>query len=268
MKGALRSGTSARWLLPAICAAACSAPPPTFDRVSEPRWSNEPAGFVAITDQPWDAIVDASWRRRTSAHDRIIADAGAPFSPSGVLEYLYPAGFAGGTAPATHYFPLRDAREVFVGLQWKANDTWHGHATGVNKIQFVYLAGGGDIAMVMHGSDAGPYELRVLPQWREHTRSWLASNAAQRPIRPGAWHRIEWHLKYESRPGAADGVVRWWVDGALAGSYTDLRFPDAAGFAEYQLSPTWGGVGDVKRQNDYYRFDHTYLSMPAPGARQ
>ena len=249
------------WL--ALLAAACSSPTLTSDRALTPRWSNEPAGFVTSTDQPWNVVVDASWRRRASAHDRIIEDSSAPFSPPGVLEYLYPAGFAGGTAPATHYIPLDNAREVFIGLHWKASEAWHGHASGVNKIHFLYLAGGADIAMVMYGNPAGPYELRVLPQWPEHTRKWLTANVAPRPVQPGVWHRIEWHLKYESRPGAGDGVVRWWLDGALSGSYTDVRFPDDAGFAEYQMSPTWGGVGDVKRQTDFYRFDHTYLSKPA-----
>ena len=254
-------------LLPAIFAAACSAPPLTFERAATPRWSNEPARFTAVTDHAWDAIVDASWRRRASEHDRIIQDSSAPISPSGVLEYVYPQGFAGGTAPATHYFPLGNVKEVFVGLEWKASESWHGHSTGVNKIHFLYLAGGSDVAMVMHGSDAGPYEIRVLPQWREHTRSWLTPNAARRPVQPGAWHRIEWHLKYESHPGAGDGVISWWIDGTLTGSYTDLRFPDDAGFAEYQMSPTWGGVGDVKRHGDYYRFDHTYISLPARSAQ-
>ncbi len=268
MERAVRSGAAlAAWLQVTICAAACSAPPLTSQRAAAPRWANEPAGFVTSTDQPWDAMVDASWKRRSSAHDRIIQDSTAPFSPSGVLEYLYPEGFEGGTAPATHYFPLGNSREVFIGLEWKVSEAWHGHATGVNKIHFLYLADGGDVAMVMHGGVAGPYELRVLPQWREHTRSWLTSNVANPPIRPGAWHRIEWHLKYESSPGAGDGTIRWWVDGRLSGSHNDVRFPDDAGFAEYQMSPTWGGVGDVKRQTDSYRFDHTYVSMPARTAR-
>lgn len=212
-------------------------------------------------------MVDASWKRRASSHDRIVEDTSAPFSPPGVLEYLYPAGFAGGTAPATHYVGLGDAREVFIGIQWRASGNWHGHTSGVNKIHFLYLAGGGDIAMVMYGRPGGPYELRVLPQWSEHTRSWLTANVAQRPVLPGPWHRIEWHVKYESRSGAGDGIVRWWLDGTLSGSYTDVHFPPDAGFVEYQMSPTWGGVGDVKRHADFYRFDHTYISMPPRPAR-
>ena len=39
-----------------------------------------------------------------------------------------------------------------------------------------------------------------------------------------------------------------------------LHFPRDAGFVEYQISPTWGGVGDVKREADSYRFSRSYIS--------
>jgi hypothetical protein len=226
-------------------------------------WPNEPAGFAALADQPWTAMTDGAWNRRSSSFDRIVADSTAPLSRPGVLEYVYPRGFAGGTAPATHYLPLGHKREIFVGLQWKVSGPWHGHSSGVNKIQFVYLVGSADVAMVMYGTDGGQYDLRVLPQWREHTASWLTPNATQRPVTLGEWHRIEWHLKYETSYGAGDGIIRWWLDGQLLGDYTSVRFPDDAGFAEYQMSPTWGGVGDAKRHTDSYRFDHSYISAPS-----
>ena len=60
--------------------------------------------------------------------------------------------------------------------------------------------------------------------------------------------------------GAGDGVIRWWLDGALVGDYTKVRYPHDTGFIEYQISPTWGGIGDVKRETDYYRFNRSYIS--------
>jgi hypothetical protein len=39
-----------------------------------------------------------------------------------------------------------------------------------------------------------------------------------------------------------------------------VRFPEDAGFVEYQISPTWGGVGDTKTETDYYRFHRSYIS--------
>lgn len=243
--------------------ASCRSPTSRLQDESRTTWPNEPAGFVTAADQPWNTIADGAWNRRASGYDRIVADSTAPLSPAGVLEYVYPQGFAGGTAPATHYLPLGNKKEIFVGLQWKVSNPWHGHASGVNKIQFIYLAGSADVAMVMYGIEGGRYELRVLPQWQEHTASWLTSNAAERPVTLGEWHRIEWHLKYESSYGAGDGIIRWWLDGDLLGSYSNVRFPNDAGFTEYQISPTWGGVGDTKRQPDSYRFDHSYISAPS-----
>jgi hypothetical protein len=225
------------------------------------EWPNEPAGFLAMTDQPWNALQDHGWNRRASTEDRIIADTAAPLSPATALEYVYPAGFSGGVAPATHFFPLDGRKELFVGLQWKVSSPWQGHTSGINKVQFLYSTGA-DVAMVMFGPPAGPFELRVMPQWREHRGVWLTPNITRHPVTPGEWYRVEWYLKYESAYGSADGIIRWWVNGELAGDYSSVRFPDDAGFVEYQISPTWGGVGDSKSRSDYYRFDHSYISVP------
>ncbi len=247
----------------AAFAAGCqSAAAPSLTR-SAGEWPNEPRGFLTMTSQPWDDLADRGWNRRDSTDDRIIADKGAPFSPAAALEYVYPAGFPGGTAPATHYFPLDRRKELFIGLQWQVSNPWQGHASGVNKMQFLY-ATDADIAMVMYGPPTGPFEIRVMPQWREHGGTWLTPNVNRRPIALGRWHSVEWYVKYESTYGAGDGIVQWWVNRELAGRYTNVRFPDDDGFTEYQISPTWGGVGDSKTRSDYFRFDHSYISVAAP----
>jgi len=232
-----------------------------FATVTNPEWPGEPAEFHALSDRAWTSLQGGGWNRRASADDRIVADPTAPQQPASALEYIYPSGFPGGSAPATHYFSLGHRKELYIGLLWKVSDPWQGHSSGVNKIQFLY-AQSSDVAMVMYGRPGGPYELRVMPQWREHDGSWLTPNVANVAPSLGQWHRIEWYLKYESTPGAGDGVIKWGLDGALLGDYTALHFPNDAGFIEYQLSPTWGGVGDVKRETDSYRFNHTYISSP------
>ena len=225
------------------------------------EWPNEPAGFLAMTNQPWNDLADGGWNRRDSTDDRIVVDTAAPLSPAAALEYVYPAGFPGGTAPATHYFPLDRRKEVFVGLQWKVSSPWQGHASGVNKLQFLY-ARGADIAMVMHGPHGGPFEIRVMPQWRERGGI-VAHRERDSPLdRSGHVAPGRVVLKYESAHGAADGIVRWWVNGELAGNHTSVRFPDDDGFIEYQISPTWGGVGDSKSRSEYLRFDRGYISVP------
>src|SRR4029077_19053511 len=114
--------------------------------------------------------------RRDSPNDRIVIDATAPVSPDHALEYVYPIGFNGGSAPATQYYPLKNRKELFVGLQWETSNPWQGHVTNVNKIQFIFAARA-DITMVMYGPKNGPYDLRVIPQWPEHDGSWLIPNA-------------------------------------------------------------------------------------------
>jgi hypothetical protein len=222
-------------------------------------WPEEPAGLPTLTDRTWTELTGGQWNRRDGGTDRIVKDPTVPDPPAFALDYVYGVGFAGGRAPATQFFPLNHLRELFVGLQWKVSEPWQGHASNINKIHFMYTASS-DVAMVMYGGPAGPYEVRVLPQWPEHTSGWLRPNGAPAPLVVGRWHRLEWYLKYESQHGAADGIIRWWLDGTLAGDYTQLRFPEDAGFIEYQISPTWGGVGDTKRESDDYWFHRSYIS--------
>jgi hypothetical protein len=80
------------------------------------------------------------------------------------------------------------------------------------------------------------------------------------PIVLGSWHKIELYFSYSNH------IVRWWMDGTLIGNYTNVTFPSSGCFAEFQFSPTWGGVGDVKSQTDYFWFDDAYISRPGAGA--
>jgi len=244
-------------LLLASCHSTASPSPSTPNTAG---WRAEPAGLSLLTDRPWVELTGGGWNRRDSDNDRIVDDATAPEPTGKALQYTYPIGFVGGEAPATHFYPIEHRREVFVGLEFEASQPWQGHVSMVNKIHFLFTSGA-DVMMAMYGPPAGPYELRVMPQWRENGDAWLVPTAAGAPqLTLGRWHRIEWYLKYETAPGARDGIVRWWMDGALVGDYRQVRFPDDAGFVEYQMSPTWGGVGDRKTRTDFMRFARTYIS--------
>ena len=174
---------------------------------------------------------------------------------------MYSSTFAGdnGAAPATQYYPL-NTKEVFIGMWWKPSNPWQGDASNVNKIQFLQVLHS-SVFMAMYGPKGGPYELRSDVQWPEQGTAWLTPNVNSGVVTLGQWHRLEWYLKYESSYGAGDGIVRWWMDGVLIGNYTNIKYPYDNGFVEYQISPTWGGnTGDTKREQDFYRFDHSYLS--------
>jgi hypothetical protein len=148
---------------------------------------------------------------------------------------------------------------IFIGMWWRTDSAWQGHESNVNKLQFLFPEGGGDVTMVMYGPPEGPFEMRVLPQFPDTPSDWLVPNVATVPLTPGTWHRVEWLMVASSANGIDDGICRWWVDDQLVGTYAGLVIP-SEGFAEYKLSPTWGGVGDVKRREDEFRFDEIRIA--------
>ena len=52
----------------------------------------------------------------------------------------------------------------------------------------------------------------------------IATNA---PVLPGEWQTVEWYLKTNSAPGVQDGIIRIWIDGALAAERTNVTFPNS-----------------------------------------
>jgi hypothetical protein len=215
------------------------------------------------TDWAIDALTGSGWDiNDANGYATIVADAAAPLSAPNVGQWRYPAGFPGGIAPATMYHTLPPSfTEGFVGVWWKPSNPWQGHPSNVNKIYFLLGGPCGNLIPVMYGPPGGPYQLRVAPDWGSNW-SWLTPNVNAVPIALGTWHKIELHFKYNT-PGNANGIVRWWMDGVVIGDYANMSFPGVGCFTEFQFSPTWGGVGDVKRQTDYFWFDHAYISYPS-----
>ena len=219
-------------------------------------WPHEPSGASVIGDQGFNSLTTGDgWTiaDNTSGLGSVVSDGTAPFSPTGVLQYLYPVGFTGGTGPAAEWHGLPGLSQVFVGMWWKVSNPWQGHASNVNKIAFLFPGSGGDMYIAMYGTPGGPYELKVIPQFPGLPSNWLEPNVAHVPVQLGTWHRIEWFINYNG------GVVQWWLDGQLVGSYTGVPFPSGA-MTEFKMSSTWGGIGGSKSEDDYYWFDHVHVS--------
>jgi len=219
-------------------------------------WPHEPSGASVIGDQGFNSLTTGDgWTiaDNTSGLGSVVSDGTAPFSPTGVLQYLYPVGFTGGTGPAAEWHGLPGLSQVFVGMWWKVSNPWQGHASNVNKIAFLFPGSGGDMYIAMYGTPGGPYELKVIPQFPGLPSNWLEPNVAHVPVQLGTWHRIEWLINYNG------GVVQWWLDGQLVGSYTGVPFPSGA-MTEFKMSSTWGGIGGSKSEDDYYWFDHVHVS--------
>ena len=218
-------------------------------------WSHEPAGFVQVSNQPWDALSSLGWNHlNRGSLSRIVTDSTAPVSPANVLEHVYPAGFPGGVEPAVDWYSLPSGfTEGFVGMWWKSSNPWQGHPTGVNKIYFL-LGDTGHLIPIMYGPPGGPYEVRVAPEYGNW--NWLTPNVNHVSVSLGSWHKLELYFKQTGGTVA----VRWWMDGTLLGDYTNVPFSST--LQELQIAPTWGGLGGSKSENDYYRYDQVYFSRP------
>ena len=235
-------------------------------------WPHAPAGFTTISNEPFDALTEHGWvtlqRDTTSGSGATLAvDMGAPVSPPGVLQYTFGTGFQGGHTPGVTFYDLAvPAKETYFGFWWKLSDPWQNNTgSGVNKLAFLLTratATDGEIVIILF-STGGPYTVQVVtefPPTGDIRR--LPPNATATPVALGEWHRVEWYVKYSSTPSTPDGEARWWLDGVLQGSYSDLETPADSGFSEYQLAPTWGGSDGTKAERDFVCYDHAYISNP------
>src|SRR5205807_1178221 len=232
-------------------------------------WANEPAGSTIMTDwgldqdppaTPADQPIPNSpgwWivhnNEVSGANATRVTDAGAPFSPSNIYQFTFPSGFIGGSAPATVYYPHPAQGEVYAGFWWKPSNPWQNHpSSNVNKLAFWYTDTQGSSADIqMYMEAPGQYYLHVVTEFPGNTIVLVPNGAQPTAVTLGTWHQVEWYMKYASPVGAGNGIVKWWLDGVLQGSYTNVSTPNDAGFRTFQLYPGWGGVGDTKTETDY-----------------
>jgi hypothetical protein len=251
------------------------------------QWPHEPAGLSTLTTQPWQTLASRGWGHADrAAESRVIVDATSPFRPPRVLEQVYPAGFAAGGEPAVDWSALPpDAHGVFAAVWWRASAPWQGHAV-LNKLTFITQADPADLGPTANtilafgpspfdsatGATDGPWTVRVALEYPT-SNGHLVHSTGDDPgsrnlygtgaplIRQGdGWHLIELLLIKSTTATSQDGVVRWWVDNRLAGEYTTVNV-DPRPFKEFQIAPTWGGMGGSKTENDYLEFGPVHLSV-------
>jgi len=230
-------------------------------RVVSPEWPNEPPGLETLTDVGWRTLQDGGWvHANRFAQSRIVSDSTAPLSQPDVLEHLFPRGLTSrGVEPAINWYHAGGRVEIYVGAWWKPSDPWHGHSSGINKVFFFWSGDHtADVVATMRGSPGGPYHMQVVAQGQPDPRTnYLEQNVQQVPVTLDKWHRLEFHLVARTD---GTGVIRWWQDGQLLGEYTDFDF-HPGGWGQIEVAPTWGGVGGPdKRQDDFFRYDHVYIS--------
>ncbi len=227
-----------------------------------------------ISDQPWDAMLGTGWsylRRTSTKDDGIVADLTAPFSLSNVLRIVFTAGCCVDAEPSVHWMTMATVREIYTGWWMKLSPNWQPNPAGGGKITFLWTnnSTGQVYTNLYHPCvfpdacspevQAPPYKIGANTEWGPYGQKIWYPNVTTTWVNPGEWHRIEFYYRWETTPGSSgDGIIRWWVDGVLNGNYTNVHYPNAAGFSQFDFEPTKQSVSSEQ----YMYIDHTHVSVP------
>ncbi len=243
------------------------------------QWPGEPAGSTQLLDWAFNSVeVNVPFRSGivwgNYGAGRITTDATAPVSPSKVLvSTISPGSSTGGSE--IHYLLPQTYNELFVGLMWRTNPQFEGRPVG-NKLFFV--KGPGTNGVFLFNSSALANGKGQLI-WGANTGGINNSHACggdaygalcfpnigSGTLSTGVWTRLEAYVKASTTATSKDGIVRWWVNGALAGNYTNLNYPGPLN--EWMWSETWDGyVNPVPTVEWDHYVDHLYISAPNCGA--
>jgi uncharacterized protein YjdB len=240
--------------------------------------SNEPAGFTTISEREYVNLArcgDSSTQEEGWNEDEgcagdnlsIVQVTDAPISPAGVMQFRYPTGFVGGVSPGNSRLPFGGGySKIYFRYAFKISDNFHGHRSGINKLQHIWVADpvNNRLVPLLYGSDGGPLRFMLALQGDPDRVGRLGANriGARDVINRGQWYVAEMLVELNT-PGVANGVLRYWLDGELIGSYDNIRYL-AAGepnvFFEFMHGPTWGGLEDSAPSTFFLWFDHTYVS--------
>ena len=235
-----------------------------------PGFTNMPAGMTVLADADLTALTGAWTYVPNTGTATIVADSTSPANAS-VMQFNYPIGFAGGTAPAK----LRAAgtpdatgtynyQQFYLGFYWKADTAWQNHPSNVNKIAFFWINNNYNVYLVWHwwdGSSMGvpPRSLLVNGLPPNTVNDFITPNQPGLfSLQPGHWYKIEWYVKLATTSTSNDGIVRIWVNDRLMMNYTNRS--QSGYLSDVYFDPIWGGVGGTKVQNDYYRLAHARLA--------
>jgi hypothetical protein len=243
-----------------------TAPPP-----GNAAFTNEPAGFVTLSDQAWgpgslapgEAQHVGGWYRYGTDNTpwRLVDDPSAPLSPPSVLRHRYKVGLQGGDGYPPIELPINVA-ELFFGF-WVRIGPVPFQYPDSNHLKYLYVLQEdaqerrNALTLIAEGGRNQP-----LQAHHEVAQDYIPSGGWYRHgvgMTDGEWQKVECYVKKSSARGVADGILRLWINGVQALNVTSAHFSDA-NWSQFHMDPVWGGSGGVLQQEQYMYFDHIYLS--------
>lgn len=227
-------------------------------------WPNEPAGSSNIFDCSFANVLcggtltddynTAGLRASPPSAFSLKpgTDAAEPVSPPSAIVSRLEAGSLNGGTELTRYFGA-NYREIYFGMTWRTNADFQGRTVG-NKmflirgpgVNHVFLFGNSSLSngsapmIFAHNTGNGFSENHACPQF-------ALGEACYPNVGPGIltvgppFKKLEVYMKSSTTATSRDGIVRWWINGAPAGNYTNLNVAPN-GFDNITWSETWDGT--------------------------
>lgn len=244
------------------------------------QWVNEPSGFQTTLDCPFNFKPTPSRDPAGCGIENfynagsITQDSSAPVSPPNLFKSAISAGNSGGGSQL-NYVTAQVYREMYVGLMWRTNPQFQGRQVG-NKTFFVrgpvnnnvFLFGNSNLS---NGSAPMIFSHNSGNLDNSHACALDLGLACYPNVGPGVltvgvWTKLEAYIKASTSNTSRDGIVRWWVNGAPAGNYTNLNV-SSLGLNEWVWSETWDGTVNPVPSVEWAHFiDHLHISVPGSGA--
>ena len=149
-------------------------------------------------------------------------------------------------------------REIFTAWWMKLSPNWQASPAGGGKIAFLWSTNGQGQVYANIGGSSAPHRININTEWGPYGQKFWEPNVATTRVSYNQWYRVEWYVRWESRPGAGDGIIKWWVNGVLNGDHRNVSFPDISGFEQFEFAPT---LQNPPPSEQYMYIDHTYVSV-------
>ena len=242
---------------------------------AHPIWTNEPSGMTALLDCPFSGAPSSCGILDVYNSANQDTDGTAPVSPSGVVRSTIGAGQSSGGMQLNWLTPGAAAyREMFTGIMWRTNPEFQGRSGG-NKLFFMRGPDSIGVFVIQGGLSTGSGPLVWVHNSSSLNNSHVCSadlgllcypNASSGLVQRGVWTKIEAYIKASTTNTSRDGIVRWWINGVLAGNYTNINYA-GAGLNEWIWTETWDGfVNPTPSVAWSHYIDHVYASFKCAGS--
>lgn len=245
---------------------------------------NEPAGFTAIVERPFNSKAADNNDRGTGEFPNkeggsegwdgfefqetnlSIVTGSDPLSPGSAMRFTYPVGLAANNGPGVaQTLGLGGRTDLYVRTALRLGPTYY--AGGVsNKLYFHRMSGSprGEPFIALHANDDGTFRLAANFQGTpDNGLGFFFAAAPANALVREQWYVIETLLIMNSAQGVADGVFRVWVDGDLVIERTNVSYITTSGAQSWDtihVSPTFGGSGVPNDVSFFFDLGHMYVS--------